>query len=290
LVVDWTLATHYVRSGLLFTINGFLYLCTRSVDRILILAVLGTTALGWYGLAIFAAGYVELAAQALGRAMYPHMVGEFEADGDHEVMRPYVTQVNLALGLLVPCATGLAALVLPPLVTAILPRYVPGIMAAQILMLSAPFVVVRYTASYYFVATATIERTFKVQMVATVVAAGACAAALAAGMGTGGAALGMALANLVSAVGFLSLALDSFGVTRVRVTAFAGRVLLPSFYVGGSVAVLEAMPVNWVGGVGVGSVLGQSACLLVLCSPLLVAGWRVAAPFLFHSRSTWATA
>jgi O-antigen/teichoic acid export membrane protein len=235
-----------IRLGLVFTINGFLYLLTKSVDRILILLLLGTSALGYYGVALLAMSYVELVGTAVGRVVFPHIVGRFEQRRDLADIRHYVVRASVALGAAGAFCGGLGALLLPAAVTIVLPRYAAtSVVPAQILVLAGAYLVIRSTVEYFFVAVSKLPRTFPIQLAVTALALTAGLVVLRADLGLVGMAATMVGAHLTTSLGFTGYAFAHYDHGAGRLAGFLVRVHAPSLYAGGVVLVLErVLPIS----------------------------------------------
>ncbi|HUY74112.1 MAG TPA: oligosaccharide flippase family protein [Candidatus Dormibacteraeota bacterium] len=240
-LVDWREVIAQARLGLQFTANGFLYLLTRSVDRLLILSMLGAKALGLYGTSLLAMGYVELAGTAVGRVVFPHIVVRFEARGEMSDIRGFVVRASVTLGAIGAACGGMAALLMPPAFQLILPRYTAALGAAQVLVLASSYLVVRSSIEYFFVAISKLYRTFPIQIAVTVAAAAGCWFAISAGYGLTGVAMVMFGAYLATSVGFTGYAFAHYEHDWPRVAWFLARVHLPAVYAGAVVFALERL-------------------------------------------------
>lgn len=141
-----------VSTGLPVVGNGLLHLAAKSVDRLTILAFLGTTYLGYYGLALAVASYLEMTFQAIGRVVLPRFSARYAENHDLSAMRRPITRVLLVQTFAFSALGGVIVFWLPVAVHIVLPAYQPGIAAASVLMFGMVLLSVRSTLVYFFLA------------------------------------------------------------------------------------------------------------------------------------------
>lgn len=118
-----------------YTVSSFVM---RSLDRIIILRFLGTEALGLYGLAVMALGFLLTLPDALAYVLYPQLVRRFREGGDApDAIRGHVHRTWRALSLLMPALCALAYLAADDVVEWLLPEFRHGVPALRILCFSA---------------------------------------------------------------------------------------------------------------------------------------------------------
>lgn len=110
----------------------------RSLDRVIILKFLGTEALGLYGLAVMAVGFLLTLPDAISYVLYPRLLRTFRESGDDPTsIRPHVHRAMRALSILVPALCGLGYLAADDMVEWLLPKFMGGVPALRILCFSA---------------------------------------------------------------------------------------------------------------------------------------------------------
>jgi len=110
----------------------------RSLDRVIILKFLGTEALGLYGLAVMAMGFLLTLPDAIAFVLYPQLLKRFRAAGnDPAAIRDQVHRAMRALSLIVPALCALAYLAADDAISLLLPRFIDGVPALRILCFSA---------------------------------------------------------------------------------------------------------------------------------------------------------
>jgi len=110
----------------------------RSLDRVIILKFLGTEALGLYGLAVMAVGFLLTMPDAIAYVLYPRLLRRFREGGDDPAaIRDHVHRAMRALSLFVPVLCALGYLAADDTVQWLLPRFNEGVPALRILCFSA---------------------------------------------------------------------------------------------------------------------------------------------------------
>lgn len=141
-----------VRIGVPTMGNGLLSLLTKSIDRVAILAFLGTTSLGYYGLALSTSSFIEQAFQPIGRVVLQRSAAAFAVTNDpHALRRPIIRVLHIqvfAFALLV----GVAYVSMPLMVRLVLPQYESAIAPTIILMFGAAFLSLRSTLVHFLLA------------------------------------------------------------------------------------------------------------------------------------------
>ena len=119
----------------IYTTSNFVM---RSLDRVIILKFLGTEALGLYGLAVMAMGFLLTLPDAIAFVLYPQLLKRFRAAGDDPTaIRDQVHRAMRALSLIVPALCALAYLAADDAISWLLPRFLDGVPALRILCFSA---------------------------------------------------------------------------------------------------------------------------------------------------------
>lgn len=110
----------------------------RSFDRVIILKFLGTQALGLYGLAVMAVGFLLTMPDAIAFVLYPQLLRRYRQGGDSPAaIRDQAHRVMRALSLIVPALCALAYLAADEAVVWLLPSFAEGVPALRILCFSA---------------------------------------------------------------------------------------------------------------------------------------------------------
>jgi len=110
------------------------------VDGGVITAYYGSYWFGLYSMAMQMAGYLYAIPEAAGFVMWPRILQAFgAAQGDQQALRRQVVLPTMVSGMFMPAIAGMAYVLLPPVVTTVLPKFLPAMGATQILSLASGF-------------------------------------------------------------------------------------------------------------------------------------------------------
>jgi O-antigen/teichoic acid export membrane protein len=125
-------------TGLPIFIYSYSNFVMRSLDRVIILKFLGTNALGLYGLAVMAVGFLLTMPDAVSYVLYPRLLRRFRESGNQPPsIRDHVHRAMRAQSLIVPALCALGYLAADDMVSWLLPRFAEGVPALRILCFSA---------------------------------------------------------------------------------------------------------------------------------------------------------
>lgn len=111
----------------------------KSVDKIMIVKMLGFEALGFYSVALMTVTFLGQLPSTLTVIMIPHFQEKYAERDRMEDVRAYVDKAASALSNFMPLVIGLSWLILPLFVSVLMPKYTEGIWAARLLILSSFF-------------------------------------------------------------------------------------------------------------------------------------------------------
>jgi O-antigen/teichoic acid export membrane protein len=124
--------------GFPITVFWWIFMVQASVDRLVSIFFLGKESTGYYGLGVSLVSVMVLLPGSISRVLYPRISEKLgEAASEKELFRLVIVPSRF-LGLALPAAIGSLVIVLP-LVYRLLPKYLPGLASAQILVLLAFF-------------------------------------------------------------------------------------------------------------------------------------------------------
>ena len=118
-----------------------------TVDRMIVIALLGRAALGYYSLAIIALSLLMVAPPVADQVLFPAMSERLGATGRVESLRRYFETPTLALAYSAPPLMAAVALALPLLVGHLLPAYARGLPAANVMVIGGFFLAVGTVAT-----------------------------------------------------------------------------------------------------------------------------------------------
>lgn len=135
--LDWRAAYRLAVVGLPVGLIILADTLLRTVDGILVAARFDMHRLGLYSVAMQMATYLNSIPEAGGFVIMPRLLETYAADGDTGRLRRQVMLPTVAAACLMPFAAGCAFILLPPMVTAVVPKFVGCIFAAQALSLAS---------------------------------------------------------------------------------------------------------------------------------------------------------
>ncbi len=210
-VWHWPLLRELIRIGGPIMLAGLLYSLLTTVDRLIIVNMLGVVELGHYSLAILCVGALSLFPAVIAQQFYPRMAFRFGETNDRKALVPLVQQQTLlTVAMTIPFLIG-AALVLPWVVERWMPDYLPGVQPAQILLLGLSAIAFAGGTSN-FLNTVGLQRLYLAVQALTIIVSMLFSVLLVSfGLGLNGVALGA-----VGAYGFYACALWITFITTLR--------------------------------------------------------------------------
>jgi len=210
----WSAYVDLVKIGFPSHVNGLLYNLLMSIDRLIILPVLGLAALGLYALAQTVNEYLFQFSYALGTAISPRLVERYGRAGSIEALRPIVEKPTLAIAAASPAVLGGVWFLVPALVEIVLPEFREAVLPLRILLVGTFFSSLHRGLSSFFLTIRRQARLFPAYGGAIAVNALLVWAGLSAGMGIGG----------VAAATTLTLALFSITLIVMARWFFVSRI------------------------------------------------------------------
>lgn len=130
----------YVKLGFPIYIVGALFSFFTTIDRLAAASFLGTTMLGYYGVASMACSFLGMIPGMIGQIMWPRIGEKLGSAGDKwaEIV-PYIEKPTFLMAFLLPPVIGVVIIAIPAATEILLPRYLPGVAAAQISVLTVYF-------------------------------------------------------------------------------------------------------------------------------------------------------
>jgi O-antigen/teichoic acid export membrane protein len=127
-----------IRIGLPITVMGFLEGILTTIDMIMIAKMIGVIFVGYYSISIMAKSYISKLS-SFGTVLYPHLIKDYGKRQDMEDIKKYVLIPPKVNAYILPVLLGVIFFVIPALVKLVLPKFIPGILATQILLIDMFF-------------------------------------------------------------------------------------------------------------------------------------------------------
>jgi O-antigen/teichoic acid export membrane protein len=145
---DFRTLASLLREGFLFFLHGLIATFGLGHERLLLLYLHGTPALGTYGLAILVMGIFEGIASSFFLGFFPFLSGKSNPERPEESETMALEGLQL-LSLALLLVGIIAATFLGPLTRIFLPKYEAGLWAAFLAIGSMLFIPIRFMAVYY---------------------------------------------------------------------------------------------------------------------------------------------
>jgi O-antigen/teichoic acid export membrane protein len=146
------LIVEIVQIGLPITIIWWAFILQVSADRVIAMSTLGPTATGLYGLGVSIVSLVILLPVTISRVLYPRLNERTGQTSNPQDVSNLVVAPAQVLGVLLPVGIGLLVVAAPFVYTHLLPKYAPGLVSAQILLLGSFFTCIVRPGANFLVA------------------------------------------------------------------------------------------------------------------------------------------
>lgn len=142
-----------VACGFPYSLTEAAFELVRRLDVLVMAIMLGPTFVGYYGIAFLIMDFAAVLAQkGMAEVLSPHLLREFGRTGSFaDIVAFYEIPARLFCYVLPP-VLGIGALLLPACVSLVLPKYLPGVPAAEVTLWAVFFVAVHGSMSSFFVA------------------------------------------------------------------------------------------------------------------------------------------
>jgi len=195
--LNFQLIWKMIKIGFPITVVWWVYILQSSAGSIVSMTMLGKTATGYYGLGGSIISMIVLIPMAIGAVLYPKVSEGLGKNLGKEDMALLVITPAQALSLFLPAAIGVLILLLPVIYHVVFPKYVNGLLSAQILLLGAFFSCLIRTGANFLIAKGEQNRIILYVAISliTVIATGISFVKI--GLDIAGIALGTALSGMV---------------------------------------------------------------------------------------------
>lgn len=178
-------------------VSDFIVLLITTSDRLIVSSLMGSRDLGYYGIAILVVAFVMQIPGTAREILEPRLMRIVEKTSPEEILNDYLLKPLINTSYLMPFIIGPIFILMPVLIPLILPRYVNGIVPAQILSMGAYFLSMAYVPRSVIVANNLQLRVAAVLPVILVFNVAVSVILINQGFGLQGAALGSSIAFFV---------------------------------------------------------------------------------------------
>lgn len=136
---NWQRIFELIKYSFPFLVLGVLGTILRSLDRIMIAKMLGVTFVGYYSVALMSKNYVGGLYNNFGIVTIPRVLEAYGKEAKIEHIKKFVTVTTETIAYIFPILLAAIFFISPLIIKAILPKFIPGIVAMQILLIDVFF-------------------------------------------------------------------------------------------------------------------------------------------------------
>ena len=234
-----------IKYGLPIFLSGFSNFFLRSIDRIMIAAMLGVSEVGYYSIALMARSQMVGFANNFASVTIPAMLGTYAKEEKIEHIRKFVTVSPNTISYLIAPVLGLIFFSIEPFVKLVLPQYIMGIVAAEVLLLDIFFRSCESQASQFLIALGKQSRILlPINIVTLIFNVFFNLFFIKVGWGITGVALGTALASTLNFMTLQFCAMRHFANAK-SIIVYIIKFLIPLLYIITIIIILEIIMPNF---------------------------------------------
>jgi len=258
-----------VRLGLPYSLMESVHDSSRHTAVFLLAVIAGPTLTGYFALSVLMLDFAQIVVQiGLGQVVKPHLLQEFGRAGSFKSAAEYFERPARLLSYALPPAIGAATFLLPGMIEKFLPKYVPGIEAAQVALWAVFFISLHSVVGPFIVAAGRVGVVLKISMLVAVSGSAIMAAVIWSGAG-------LAVLSAVVVATFAGITTAELWTARrqcgngaAESVSFVSALYAP-FCVALGVAALSSFLVGALAPALPAAELAVTALFLILYSPLL---------------------
>ncbi|MCK5451634.1 MAG: oligosaccharide flippase family protein [Candidatus Omnitrophica bacterium] len=224
--------------GLPILIVGIAYTLLVSIDKIMIIKMIGARELGFYSIAILAFTYTNTFPKLFGIVIFPNMQEDYGKTDSKDHIIGYVKKPAIIMAYIFPVLLAAAYFAIPVLVYYILPKYIPGITSMKILLAGCFFISLTPLAQNFAISINKQTVLIPMTIAAVVLGLGLNYFMIKSGYGINGVALGTSVAYMVYFVILFYYVLKHCE-KRSNILKFIMGIFLPFVYAFAIILLLE---------------------------------------------------
>jgi len=137
--IEWKKIIALLKIGIPLIFGGFVFTIFMSIDKIMIVKMLGAEKLGFYTIAIMGVTYAYALPTNLSIVMFPRFQERFSLNDSVEDIKKYFLDLMLVMLCILPTLLGVLYFIVPVMVHYVLPKFTPGITSFKILIIGCFF-------------------------------------------------------------------------------------------------------------------------------------------------------
>lgn len=192
-----------IRQGLPIMVYNFSAILMGTSDRIVVSYFLGNEQLGYYGIAIMVFGFIRQIPGTAREVIEPRLMQDMNENSEEQNLREYLFKPLINTAYFMPLLVGPLVFILPVLIPLLLPKYISGIRATQIIIFSCYFLSMVYVTRGIIVANGWQLKAAALMVSVLLFNIGLSIVLIRAGMGINGVALSGSISYLVLLAGSL---------------------------------------------------------------------------------------
>jgi O-antigen/teichoic acid export membrane protein len=216
--------------GFPLLINSVLSEILRTIDRIMIAKMMGVLFVGYYSIAIMSKGFISGLSANLSIVSIPHLQEIYGKNKNIDDIKKFVTIPTTIFSYLLSPIIGLLYIVSPLFIKIVLPKYIPGICAMQILLFDTIFISCNQLTVNFLATINKQARVIPINLCAIILNIFLNYIFIKKGWGINGVALATISSSFFIFVTMLTYALRHFSNFK-EITAFIFKTILPLFYI-----------------------------------------------------------
>ncbi|MDD5085017.1 MAG: oligosaccharide flippase family protein [Candidatus Omnitrophica bacterium] len=178
----------------------------RSVDKIIIIKMLGFEAMGFYSVPVMATVFLTKIPDSMVTVMAPHFHGKFGERDNIKDLKGYVDQATFAYYSFMPLIIGISWIITPLFVALVLPEYTRSIFAVKCLILGTFFMALSNPYHMFIIVIKKYMSLFPIMAAIIGLAVGGVVLAITLGFGIGGVAAVMVFISFLNFLFYYVLA------------------------------------------------------------------------------------
>jgi len=149
---DSTVFIDLIKTGFPIMLMDFSVILLGSTDRIVVAYFLGLQYTGYYAIAVMVFGFLMGIPGASREVIEPKVMESISACADEDPIQEYFLKPMVNTAYFIPFLLGPVFFILPLIILVLLPKYSPGVLPTQILVLGGYFLAMAYLARGIIVA------------------------------------------------------------------------------------------------------------------------------------------
>ena len=257
-----------MKIGIPLFLSGIFYTIYITVDKIMVIKMLGARELGYYSLAILMTGVIESFPRLFNIVLFPRVQEKYGEDQSYETVIKYVDKPTKLVFFAGIIFLGHIYFMISGLVPVLMPKYVPGIVSAKIVLCGFLMFVLSMSSENFILTVRKQVYQIPMLLAATIVSFLINFYFIKCGFGIMGVALGTSLGYILYFFIETYFAIRHFWA-RNEIFAFYKAIMIPYFYV---LIALWGIEKCFVGKSGIGIMISQMLLYALFSAPLFFFG------------------